>query len=100
MSINNIDDTVDDDIILFNIAEAESKQPFFDMTHFVGEITPENLSTMDRVIRGEDVDRREIQKIIRILSDKLVPLYNRDGSLDDPNMVQLHEMLVDVGRQL
>jgi hypothetical protein len=91
---------MNDGVIHFNLSEAENKKPFHDLDSYVRKLAPDYLHTMEKVLNGEDIDERDIRKVLSILSDKLIPLYDSDGSIPDPEMAHLHEILVGVGRQL
>ena len=94
--------TDNDDVILFNISEAEKKQPFYDLDSYVRQFAPEYQSIMDNLLRGEDVDTKDINKIMRILVEVVMPYYNTkpDGGIADPEMAHLDETMYQVGRQL
>lgn len=94
--------TDDSEPILFTLSEVEDERPFYELEAFVRELAPNYLPTLTSVLRGETVDRRDIQKIISFFVDTLVPFYNTklDGGIADPKMARLDEAIYHVGRQL
>lgn len=88
----------DDDV--YNIIDIENAQPFIELRNFLDELKPEYLPIIDNLLEGKDINANDFQKVLVTLSEILVPLYNRDGTIDDPKMTHLYETLVAVGRQL